>query len=66
MNDKEREEWVMNDEGLYRWFKSERKSMRNFLRDNRSEITRAIENVTSNRQPAHYLCYGGRNGMGHR
>ena len=43
MNDTERELWVMNDEGLYHWWKSTRKPLRAFIRENRDEITQAIE-----------------------
>lgn len=46
MNDRERENWVNNDEGLYRWRQSQgRKSMREFIRDNREEIDAAIDRV---------------------
>ncbi len=50
MNDRERELWVNNDESLYRWWKSERMSLRNFIRENRAELTRLIEAVL-NRVP---------------
>lgn len=46
MNDNEREQWVNNDEGLYRWFlswkRTNRGGMRGFLRANRAEIDNAI------------------------
>ena len=42
MNDQEREMWVMNDEGIYRWWKSSRKSMRAFIKENREQLTRII------------------------
>lgn len=42
MNDRERELWVLNDEGLYNWWKSTRMTMRNFIRENREELTAAI------------------------
>lgn len=58
MNDTERAEWVDNDEGLYRWWKSSRLPKREFIRQNRDEITKAVENVTSGKKPAHYLHYG--------
>jgi hypothetical protein len=58
MNDKDREQWIDNDEGLYNWWKRERCSKREFIRRNRAEITKAIENVTEGRKPAHYLRYG--------
>lgn len=42
MNDREREMWVLNDEGLYTWWQSSRQSMRAFIRENRSELTALI------------------------
>ncbi len=38
LNDRERELWVLNDEGLYNWHRRTRKSMRSFLRENREEL----------------------------
>ncbi|MPN59818.1 hypothetical protein SDC9_207540 [bioreactor metagenome] len=35
--------WIMNDEGLYNWWKSSRMSMRNFIRENRSELISMIK-----------------------
>lgn len=35
--------WIMNDEGLYNWWKSSRLSIRNFIRENRSELISMIE-----------------------
>jgi hypothetical protein len=43
MNDRERELWVSNDEGLYNWWKSTRLPMREFINKNRAELTRIIE-----------------------
>lgn len=43
MNDNEREQWIMNDEGLYRAWKASRLSMRNFIRKLRDDIDKAIE-----------------------
>ena len=59
MNDTEREQWIDNDEGLYNWRRSERLSMREFIRKNREEIDRVIRNMTERKKPAHYLAYGG-------
>ena len=50
MNDRERENWVLNDEGMYQWWKRTGQSMRKFLRLNRKEIDQAIERAT-NRPP---------------
>jgi hypothetical protein len=50
MNNRERELWVQNDEGLYSWWRGTRQPMRTFLRENRAEldaaITRALEPPT--------------------
>lgn len=59
INDDDRTQWVNNDEGLYRWFVSERMPMREFVRMNRSAIDEVINNVNSGSKPAHYLAYGG-------
>ena len=50
MNNRERELWVSNDEGLYGWWRSSRQSMRAFLKENREEIDRLI-NAVLNREP---------------
>ena len=44
--------------GFYINIVREKHILRTFIRENRQEITAAIENVTSNRKPAHYLAYG--------
>ena len=43
MNDEERRLWVLNDEGLYNWYKSERIGLYTFINANRTELTRLIE-----------------------
>lgn len=48
LNDSEREMWVMNDEGLYRWWKSERCSLRTFIRTNRTELDSCINRALGN------------------
>lgn len=58
-NDSERAEWVQNDEGLYRWWKGERGSLRDFIKAHRSEIDLCIDAVTGATKPAHFLAYGG-------
>jgi hypothetical protein len=58
MNDKEREQWVSNDEGLYNWQRTSGLTMRSFLRKHRNEIDAVILNVRDGRKPAHYLAYG--------
>lgn len=42
MNNGEREQWIMNDEGLYNWWKSSRVSLHLFIRENREELDRVI------------------------
>lgn len=46
MNDKDRAEWVNNDEPLYRWWKSTGQSLSKFVRENRLEIDAAIAERT--------------------
>lgn len=56
MNDTDRQDYVDNDEGLYN--RQRRASnKRAWLRANRALIDEVIRNVTSGRQPAHYLEY---------
>ena len=43
MNNRERELWIMNDEGLYNWFKSSRLSLHNFIKEFRNQIDGIIE-----------------------
>lgn len=54
INDHERELWVNNNEGLYRWYQQESRRMRGgmkaFLRRNRAEIDAVIRGVRD-RQP---------------
>lgn len=58
MNDNERAQWVDNDEGLYNWRRSERLSVKAFVRKYRREIDEVTGNVISGRKPASYLAYG--------
>lgn len=57
-NDSERIEWVLNDEGLYRWQRRSRLSMTRFVREYREEIDSVIDAVMGGARPAHYLVYG--------
>ena len=43
MNDEERRLWVLNDEGLYLWYRRSRKGLYAFINENRAELTRIIE-----------------------
>jgi len=45
MNNRERELWIMNDEGLYRWWRSSRMSITAFIKEHREEIDEAIDRV---------------------
>ena len=59
MNDKDREQWIDNDEGLYCWWRSTRQPKRRFINENRQALTETINNVLNSTKPAHYLRYGG-------
>lgn len=39
MNDREREEWVNNDEPLYMWWVQSKLSMRAFIKKYRNQLT---------------------------
>ena len=48
LDNREREQWIQNDESLYNWYKSETRrgrSMRDFIKRNRTEIDTAIRRV---------------------
>ena len=47
MNNTERELWVLNDEGLYLDYKRSRKSMRNYLKENREYLDEYIKKQLS-------------------
>ena len=42
LNNDDRRQWIDNDEGLYNWKRSSRQSMSAFIRDNKTELDRAI------------------------
>ena len=42
MDNREREMWIQNDEGLYGWWKSSHTTLRNFIKENRVEIDATI------------------------
>ena len=58
LNDKEREDWINSDEGLYNRWKQSRIGITAFIRANRAEIDTVINNVVNGVKPAHYLAYG--------
>ena len=59
MNNRERQLWLENDEGLYNWWKRSKQSKVKFIKDNKEELDRVIDNVLNGKKPAHYLVYGG-------
>jgi hypothetical protein len=59
MNNKERELWIQNDEGLYRWWKSTRMSMTAFIKENRNEIDEAINRVLNPKKSRTFWGYNG-------
>ena len=60
MSNSEISQWIDNDEGLYNWWKSSRQSKTSFIKENKSELTQCIKNVTEGSKPAHYLAYPSR------
>ena len=58
MNNRKREQWIDNDEGLYNWKRSTHLSMRAFIKENRTEIDQVIDNMVSGSRRQHYLVYG--------
>jgi hypothetical protein len=50
MNDRERQMWVDNDEGLYDMWKRSGLSQRQFIRENRATLDSAINSVL-NQEP---------------
>jgi len=50
MNDEERRQWVLNDEGVYRWYIRSRMGLYRFIRENREELTEIIEKAI-NKEP---------------
>lgn len=51
MNDKERANWINNEEGLYVWWKRSKQSMRSFIKTNRHYIDAAINSIL-NKNPS--------------
>ena len=56
-NDEERRLWVLNDEELYLWWRGSRQSLRQFIRENRAELDRAIDGTVDGDRPQHYGAY---------
>jgi hypothetical protein len=57
MNDRDRAQWVDNDEGLYRWWRQHRQSKAAFIRANRAEIDEIIGKIQRGEHKPHYLAY---------
>jgi hypothetical protein len=57
MNVKERQLWVLNDEGLYNAQQASGLGVREFVEKNKKMIDEVQDNVVSGRKPAHYLAY---------
>jgi len=60
MNNREREQWIDNDEGLYSEWRASRLSKREFIKRERKWLDAVIDNIVNGRKPAHYLAYGQR------
>jgi hypothetical protein len=57
INDKDRGEWIDNDEGLYLLWKRSRKSKKTFIKDNRGLLDEIIIGCRNGDIPVHYLAY---------
>ena len=57
MNREAREQWVMNDEGLYNAFMKSGKSLDKFIKEDMGLIDEVADAVVSGKKPAHYLAY---------
>lgn len=56
-NDEERRQWVLNDEGLYNWWRQEMRGehkMRLFIKNNRAAIDEAIDRVLNPKPRSEY------------
>lgn len=58
MNDDDRDNWVINDEGIYDLWKSSGLSKRAFIRANRQLIDDAAKAVDTGAKRQHHLKYG--------
>lgn len=50
MNDTDREDWINNDEPLYRWWLASGQGITTFIRENRAMLTKYINKVL-NKEP---------------
>jgi len=58
MNDFQREQWIMNDEGLYDMWKRSHKGITTYVRQNRKLIDELVTPIISGEKRTHYLKYG--------
>ena len=59
INDNDREDFVNNDEGLYRMWQQSGRGITRWVRENRPMIDEVLRAVRDGEKPAHYLVYGG-------
>jgi hypothetical protein len=57
MNDRDREQWVDNDEGLYNLMRRSRLGKRRWIRENRALIDEVAGHVTSGTKRQHFMAY---------
>jgi hypothetical protein len=53
MNESERTQWVLNDEGLYDWWQEEGGSVQSFVRRNRVELDLLITRTLDGERQTH-------------
>jgi hypothetical protein len=59
MDDEERRQWVLNDEGLYNWYRSSRMGLYVFIKANRKELTDIINKQLGNEPEEDNRVFGG-------
>jgi hypothetical protein len=58
INDEERRQWLLNDEGLYEMCRRSGRGEARWIRENRALIDEVIVNVQGGHKPQQYLKYG--------
>ena len=58
MNDNDRREWALSDEGLWNMQRSSGKAMKAWVRENRALIDEVVNNIRNGTKKEHYLAYG--------
>lgn len=56
-------QWIDNDEGLYNWWKSTKKSKTAFIKENRQALENLIIKTKNGEKQVHHLAYGPETGM---